>query len=634
MKQLLTYFLLACLAVFSAACTPGSNGTDDQELKITGVVLPSSITAETGEEVVFRVVGNGPQATDSIVLVNESGEETTVTLSKCEAKSFGFIIPDHFYSDEYSMYIERGKQRVLLGKLNINITLTISVTPDPTSTIYGLVLCKGRPMADVVVSDGYEVVKTNADGVYQMASQKKHGYVFVSIPSGYTFRKDGAFPVFYQYTLKNASTLEQIDFNLVEDPGQDQHTMIVMGDIHLANRNNDLNQFANFVSDLNNYISSNSSTKFYGLTLGDLAWDQYWISNSYDLTNYKKDMSKLTKIDIFNTIGNHDHEQNATGDFLTVSTYKNIIGPTYYSFNIGKIHYVALDDIECTNSGNGDRTYNTKILQEQIDWLQKDLQFVSESTPVVLSMHSPVYNETGSARLTNYDKMLAAVGSRPCHIMTGHTHIMYNIEKSGHFEHNAGAVCATWWWTGSQTPGIHVATDGAPGGYLIFDVNGTDFKWQFKGTGKPVSHQFRTFDRNEIHLTAAKYAPSANDTYVAEFNKKGAVKAYANASTANEVFINIWNWDPTWKVEVTENGKSLQVNKTGGYDPLHFISYPAKRTNSNKDVTFDTGNTTHMFKVTASAPNTTLSIKVTDRFGNVYTEEMTRPKAFTVENYL
>ena len=262
MKQLLTYFLLACLAVFSAACTPGSNGTDDQELKITGVVLPSSITAETGEEVVFRVVGNGPQATDSIVLVNAGGEETTVALSKCEANAFGFIIPDHFYSDEYSVYIERGKQRVLLGKLIINVTLTISITPDPTSTIYGLVLCKGRPMANVVVSDGYEVVKTNADGVYQMASQKKHGYVFVSIPSGYTFRKDGAFPVFYQYTLKNASTLEQIDFNLVEDPDQDQHTMIVMGDIHLANRNNDLNQFANFVSDLNNYISSNPSTKF------------------------------------------------------------------------------------------------------------------------------------------------------------------------------------------------------------------------------------------------------------------------------------------------------------------------------------------------------------------------------------
>ena len=46
------------------------------------------------------------------------------------------------------------------------------------------------------------------------------------------------------------------------------------------------------------------------------------------------------------------------------------------------------------------------------------------------------------------------------HIMSGHTHIMYNVEKDDHFEHNAGAVCATWWWTGKETPGIHMSTDG------------------------------------------------------------------------------------------------------------------------------------------------------------------------------
>jgi hypothetical protein len=40
-----------------------------------------------------------------------------------------------------------------------------------------------------------------------------------------------------------------------------------------------------------------------------------------------------------------------------------------------------------------------------------------------------------------------------------------------------------------------------------------------------------------------------------------------------------------------------------------------------------------MFKVTASSANSTLDIKVTDRFGNVYTETMTRPKAFTTDAY-
>jgi hypothetical protein len=86
-------------------------------------------------------------------------------------------------------------------------------------------------------------------------------------------------------------------------------------------------------------------------------------------------------------------------------------------------------------------------------------------------------------------------------------------------------------------------------------------------------------------------------------------------------------------VEVTENGTPLTVTKVTAKDPLHMIAYPAKRWNAGKEPTFNTGNTTHFFKVKASAPNTTLSIKVTDRFGNVYTEEMTRPKAFTIDNY-
>ncbi|MBQ2103119.1 MAG: hypothetical protein II479_06095 [Bacteroidales bacterium] len=57
--------------------------------------------------------------------------------------------------------------------------------PEARMTLYGKVLCEGVGVPDVVVSDGCEVVRTDADGVYQMASQKRHGYVFISVPSGY-----------------------------------------------------------------------------------------------------------------------------------------------------------------------------------------------------------------------------------------------------------------------------------------------------------------------------------------------------------------------------------------------------------------------------------------------------------------
>ena len=58
-----------------------------------------------------------------------------------------------------------------------------------------------------------------------------------------------------------------------------------------------------------------------------------------------------------------------------------------------------------------------------------------------------------------------------------------------------------------------------------------------------------------------------------------------------------------------------------------------ERYNAKEDAGHPTSYNSHMFKVTASAPDTTLEIKVTDRFGNVYTESMTRPKDFKVQNY-
>ena len=88
-------------------------------------------------------------------------------------------------------------------------------------------------------------------------------------------------------------------------------------------------------------------------------------------------------------------------------------------------------------------------------------------------------------------------------------------------------------------------------------------------------------------------------------------------------------------MEVSENGTPLTVSQivSGEKDPLHLIAYTAKRINKNSKPTFETNTNYHLFKVTASSATSTLDIKVTDRFGNVYTETMTRPKAFTTDQY-
>jgi hypothetical protein len=208
---------------------------------------------------------------------------------------------------------------------------------------------------------------------------------------------------------------------------------------------------------------------------------------------------------------------------------------------------------------------------------------------------------------------------------------MYNVDKlstKNIFEHNAGAVCATWWWTGKYTQGMHVAQDGAPGGYSIVNVSGEDFKWQFKGTGRDISHQFRTYDRNCITMTAANFVPSGkSNSDKAKFEE--AAGDWVKSNTENYVYINVWNYDPEWTIEVKEGDKSLAVERVSVKDPLHLIAYNGQSPTGG----FGTSVTKHMFRVKASSANSTLEIKVTDRFKNVYTESMKRPKAFSLDAY-
>ena len=520
--------------------------------------------------------------------------------------------------------------------------------------------CEGEGIEGVVVSDGIEVVTTDENGIYRLNSSKKHGYVFVSVPSGYEPLADGVLPRIHKQLTASADVAERRDFSLLVSSGQENHTMLIFGDIHLANRNNDRRQFTDFILDVNDFVAT-SGKKTYAMTLGDMVWDLYWMTNSYCYEEYLRDVERIKELTIWQTIGNHDHSMYFTGDFDSVAEYKQKMAPTYYSFNIGGVHYVVLDDVECTNRkaaqdglGNPcfERDYNGALVDEIVGWLEKDLSYVDKTTSLVVTMHVQMHREDGTLRMTqasaakleNLLKDYATV-----HLFTAHTHVLYNIEKADYIEHNAGAVCGTWWWTDTETPGLHIGQDGSPGGYTVLNAAGTELSWQFKGTGYPLDYQFRTYDRNQIHITPEKYTPSASkeykDAFAALLRPNGTTGGeweedspagecrWATASQNNEVYINVWNYDSSWTVEVTEGDVALEVAKVDERDPLHLISYTTKNFNRNSTPTFAGGATSHMFKVVASSPTSTLEIKVTDRFGNVYTESMARPKTFDTDTY-
>ena len=641
--KILTAAATALLAVgvfsFCSSGDPaGEDPTGGDEVRLD---IPETISlSDSSREVRFRIsFGKAPLATDKIIFDNNTGGVFTCDITAITNTYAAVVLPAEMTPGDYSVYLGRGNGRLLLGKTIV----TDGADDSDDCNVLGTVKCGGQPIEGVVVSDGTAVTATDANGIYRLKSDKLTKYVFISIPSGYEVESDGVLPRFYGRLTQRVGDTERVDFELKEAPDQTDHTMLVFGDIHLARRTNDIAQFREFTDDVNEWLSAHSGQTVYGLTLGDMSWDLYWISNSYGLEQYLVDAEKIKNLQIFHTIGNHDHEMNAKGDFDTVVRYREVIGPNYYSFNIGQVHYVVLDDIECTNDGLGNRTYNENLVNDQLEWLEKDLEYVSNDKPIVIAMHAPLYGSTGivNREQKTAQQLESLLSAYPqVHIITGHTHKMYNVDNldSKHiYEHNSGAVCATWWWTGKYVPGIHICQDGTPGGYRIFDVAGKDFKWVYKPTGKSASVQFRTYDGNEIGLTPDSVIPHATEAGRATY-ELGA-SSWLKRNSDNFVYINVWDFDPEWKISVTENGRELMPDPERPtpiqiYDPLHELAYTVPAIDGGSDKpNFMTSLSTHMFRVQASDPTSTLTIKVTDRFGNTYTETMTRPKPFNADTY-
>ena len=62
----------------------------------------------------------------------------------------------------------------------------------------------------------------------------------------------------------------------------------------------------------------------------------------------------------------------------------------------------------------------------------------------------------------------------------------------------------------------------------------------------------------------------------------------------NEVFINVWNYDPKWRVEVFENDAPLPVKRLLQRDPLHTIVFDIPRVEHGADATSRLGLLSHV----------------------------------------
>ena len=653
MKNVTKYLLLALAAVSLAiACSENKDGNTPADNFDVQFSLPASVDVTQGGECTFAVTGGGgksPLTSDSFILESETGISYVCSIVNSSSESFTIRLADECGAGYYKVFIKRGTRKKSFGRFYINIVEDIGFTPDAGTTVYGIVSSAEGGVRNVVVSDGVEVTVTDEKGIYQLKSAKKWGYVFISVPSGYEVPSVGVLPQFH-HNLKGApQATERVDFTLEKVDGLETYKVFMLGDMHLANRTDDSRQFTEFTSDLTDYMAAHKSDRMYAITLGDMTWDLYWYTRNFYFPQYLNVVNKQLKgLQIFHTMGNHDNDYEARSDYEAAVKYVNNIAPTYYSFNIGRVHYVVLDDIDCSNyDGTTSRKYTKNISQEQLNWLAKDLSYVDKSTPLVITMHAQVFKPTTSGFQIDHDatgtnQLFNILAGYEVHFVTGHTHKIHNVTPEAPvvggrdiMEHNSGSVCASWWWSGNLTRDVHISLDGTPGGYGIWDVSGTDFKWIYKSTGWPEDYQFRSYDLNNVHFSMDDVP---NMPAIESIKKvyQTMIGDYSGAQN-NEVLINIWNWNADWTLSVVdENNNKLPYSEVWAFDPLHIAALSVKRLNNSSIETtpsFLTEKCTHFFKVKAPNADTDLTITVKDEFGHTWTENMQRPKAFSIDAY-
>lgn len=646
-KYPLLCLLLVLMPLAFISC---SDDTDVEAPLDVDFEVPASMVVSKNADCVFSVRdGKAPLASDLMMMENASGISYEGVLTSVSPENFSVKFPASMASGEYRVHLKRGDRKKAFGKTEITVVDRI-ISPEDGATVYGFISTpSGEGIAGVQVSDGFEIVTTDSEGVYQLNSKKELGYVFYTVPSGYEPQTNGVMPQIYQRTKLGATLPERIDFVANPVENQDDYKVLFLGDMHLADRTNDINQFNNITDDINKYRDAHPGDRIYGITLGDMTWDVYWYTRKFSMDEYTAAInSRISGMTVYHTIGNHDNDYKATNNLDAKFLYRSSISPNYYSFNIGQVHYVVLDNIDCsTYDGTESRNYVQQLVSDQLVWLSRDLAYVEKSTPVVIMMHAPLYYPVSATafkkELVNADQLLSVVDGYEVQFITGHTHKNYNVLPSNQIvggatvqEHNVGAVCGDWWWSGYLTPGCLMAPDGTPAGYAIWDFKGKKFTYTYKGCGLDESVQFRSYDLNNVRFSMDDVPdlPSTSTAAILSFQRYCV--AYPGTQK-NEVLLNVWNYNADWTISVkTETGQNLTVTPVMAYDPLHIAAMAVKRFNSSSVTTapnFITQNFNHFFKVTAPDADTDLVITVTDEFGNSSVENMARPKAFNIESY-
>ena len=276
----------------------------------------------------------------------------------------------------------------------------------PSDAIRGRAVADGKGLANVVVSDGLQCVRTGADGAFRLPRREGARFVAVSPPCGYQMKdwyRRIAPAASYDFTLEKAAT----------GKAKCGCRFVHITDSEISDTGTENRQWVEEVR----RIAVAEKCAFIVHT-GDICYLKGMQAHA-ELMN-----TATMGLPVLYCLGNHDLVAGDYGE----QAFEELFGPCRYSFNAGGIHFLVVPMTEGWDFKPG---YDE---DELADWLRADLALVKPNQPVMAFSHMIFHakNESEAGLVIGKERPLdlrSACNFRG--FVYGHVHNTYTSGNGG-----------------------------------------------------------------------------------------------------------------------------------------------------------------------------------------------------------
>lgn len=305
---------------------------------------------------------------------------------------------------------------------------------------------------------------------------------------------------------------------------------------------------------------------------------------------------------VFYAIGNHDHgpirdSETPANEEPATRRFREHYGPTYYSFNRGRVHYIVLDNIRF-RGGKRD-AYDIGFGEEQARMGRARPLLRPEKRAVVVLVHAPLQSRQfpDPEHYGDSSALLALLdGYARVQIISGHTHCNSVATPSRRVtEHTVVSLPAA---VSGRGRSVWTA--------LRSDTNSS-----------------RCGDAGSAGATSPQPHPNVFSAFIRPIRRDAGLRA-----PHRSLLVNVWDWDPQWRVEYSEDGgRTFRPMKRCGYDdpraldPVaceYFGTAGSPRIAARPWIKARV--TDHLFRCTPRSERVT--IRVVSRFGETRTQQV------------